>query len=181
MPFALLPSLLSLIIIHLPPTTLSCDVLSLCLSLSHPLPPSLSLSHLLHLLLLLAHTTHSIRTLSFASISVCILYSHSPLSLSLSFHRWNAYSFFSRGKEGQAQLEEREVGRKKVGSLEAWVGSRARGKDAKEKKEKEKRRKKEKEERENRIGHSPFGIIGDVRPCDESHWKPGWQREQRCS
>lgn len=43
-PFALLPSLLSLIIVHLPPTTLSCDVLSLSVSLPPTPSPSLSLT-----------------------------------------------------------------------------------------------------------------------------------------
>lgn len=178
MPFALLPSLLSLIIIHLPPTTLSCDVLSLSVSL--PLSPFLSLSLTYSTSFSSSHIQHTAFALSLSPllprfpsayfIPIPRLSLPLPLPRSIVGTRTRSSPV---GKKDKRSSRSKEKGRNSRG----WVGSSKR----KRKRKKKKRRKKEKEVRENRIGHSPFGIIRDVRPCDESHWKPGWQREQRCS
>lgn len=134
MPFALLPSLLSLIIIHLPPATLSCDVLSLSVSLP-PISLSLSLtpppsppprtyntqhSHSLFLFFCLDFRPHTLFPF--------------PVSLSLSLYiyiylfRSNAYVLLP--------WERTSAPRGKEGELGSWVGSGlAKGK--KERKERE--------------------------------------------
>lgn len=169
MPFALLPSLLSLIIIHLPPATLSCDVLSLSVSLP---PISLSLTYSTSF----SSSSH-IQHTAFA-LSLSLLLPRFPsayfipiprLSLSLSIYTYIYISLsFERVRSSPVGKDKRTSRKGRRARKLGWVWSG-------------KRKERKKEKRENRMGHSPFGIVRDVRPCDESHWKPGWQREQRCS
>lgn len=151
MPFALLPSLLSLIIIHLPPTTLSCDVLSLCLSLSHPLPLSLSLTLTPPPSPPRTYNTQHSHSLFCLDFRLHTLFPFPSLSLSLvpSLERvlvllpWERRTSAARGKGGR-----KEKGRKSR-SL-GWVESKGKRRKRKKGKRKEEKKRKRRERESNR-------------------------------
>lgn len=136
MPFALLPSLLSLIIIHLPPATLSCDVLSLSVSLP-PISLSLSLTYSTSF----SSSSH-IQHTAFA-LSLSLLLPRFPsayfipiprLSLSVSIYIY--ISLFRSNAYVLLPWERTSAPRGKEGELGSWVGSGV-AKGKKERKERE--------------------------------------------